>query len=71
MVFAVPGGEGGSAGTRNAGHSRPRTILRWNGSMRALGDPGRVFDRGLPLGEAAEGYAAMDDRTALKVMLTP
>lgn len=34
-------------------------------------DPGRVFDRTLPLDEVAAGYAAMDSRDALKVMLTP
>ena len=33
-------------------------------------DPGRVFDRIMPLGEAPAAYAAMDERTALKVMLT-
>lgn len=34
-------------------------------------DPGRVFDVELPLSEAAEGYALMDRREALKVMLRP
>ncbi|WP_224766334.1 zinc-dependent alcohol dehydrogenase family protein [Nocardioides campestrisoli] len=33
-------------------------------------DPGRVFDLTLPLEEAAEGYAAMDERRATKVLLT-
>lgn len=33
-------------------------------------DPGRVFDLVLPLSEAAEGYRAMDERRAIKVMLT-
>jgi threonine dehydrogenase-like Zn-dependent dehydrogenase len=33
-------------------------------------DPGRVFDLALPLEEAAEGYRAMDERRATKVMLT-
>lgn len=33
--------------------------------------PGRVFDVTLPLEEAAAGYAAMDSRSALKVMLRP
>lgn len=32
-------------------------------------NPGRVFDRIVTLDEAPEGYAAMNDRTALKVML--
>jgi threonine dehydrogenase-like Zn-dependent dehydrogenase len=34
-------------------------------------NPGRVFDRTLPLDDAADGYAQMDGRTALKVMLRP
>lgn len=33
--------------------------------------PGRVFDLELPLGEAAEAYAAMDERRAIKVLLRP
>lgn len=32
--------------------------------------PGEVFDRTLPLEEAAEGYRAMDQRRATKVLLT-
>ncbi|HEY0641206.1 MAG TPA: zinc-dependent alcohol dehydrogenase family protein [Pseudonocardiaceae bacterium] len=34
-------------------------------------DPGVVFDLTLPLDEAAEGYRAMDERRATKVLLTP
>jgi hypothetical protein len=34
-------------------------------------NPGKVFDLTLPLEKAAEGYAAMDDRTAIKVLLQP
>ena len=34
-------------------------------------DPGRVFDLTLPLDEVAEGYRAMDERRAIKVLLTP
>jgi threonine dehydrogenase-like Zn-dependent dehydrogenase len=34
-------------------------------------EPGRVFDLTLPLTEAAEAYAAMDERRAVKVMLRP
>jgi threonine dehydrogenase-like Zn-dependent dehydrogenase len=34
-------------------------------------DPGKVFDLTLPLDEAAEGYRAMDERRATKVLLTP
>ena len=33
--------------------------------------PGRVFDKELPLADAAEGYALMDERRAIKVMLRP
>ncbi|WP_207795552.1 zinc-dependent alcohol dehydrogenase family protein [Cryobacterium zongtaii] len=33
-------------------------------------DPGRVFDLTLPIEEAAEGYRAMDERRATKVLLT-
>jgi threonine dehydrogenase-like Zn-dependent dehydrogenase len=34
-------------------------------------DPGKVFDLTLPLDEVAEGYRAMDERRAIKVMLRP
>ena len=34
-------------------------------------EPGRVFDRTVTLDETPDGYRAMDDRTALKVMITP
>ena len=34
-------------------------------------DPGRVFDLTLPLDEVAEGYRAMDERRAIKVLLEP
>ncbi|MEU8195109.1 zinc-dependent alcohol dehydrogenase family protein [Microbispora amethystogenes] len=34
-------------------------------------DPGKVFDLELPLEEAAEGYKAMDERRAVKVLLRP
>lgn len=34
-------------------------------------DPGRVFDLELPLDRAAEGYRAMDERRAIKVLLRP
>jgi threonine dehydrogenase-like Zn-dependent dehydrogenase len=33
-------------------------------------DPGKVFDLSLPLEEAAEGYQAMDQRRAIKTLLT-
>jgi len=34
-------------------------------------DPGKVFDLELPLEEVAEGYRAMDERRAIKVLLRP
>ena len=34
-------------------------------------DPGQVFDLTLPLEESPEGYRAMDERRAIKVMLQP
>ena len=40
--------------------------LIWNGTI----DPGRVFDLALPLDQAAEGYKAMDERRAIKTLLT-
>jgi threonine dehydrogenase-like Zn-dependent dehydrogenase len=39
----------------------------WTGQI----DPGQVFDLELPLAEVAEGYAAMDERRAIKVLLKP
>ncbi len=34
-------------------------------------DPGKVFDLTLPLDQAADGYRAMDERRAVKALLTP
>ena len=34
-------------------------------------DPGKVFDLTLPMAESAEGYRAMDERRAIKVLLRP
>ncbi len=34
-------------------------------------DPGRVFDRVIGLDEVPDGYRAMNDREAIKVMVTP
>jgi threonine dehydrogenase-like Zn-dependent dehydrogenase len=41
--------------------------LIWNRQI----DPGKVFDLELPLDQAAEGYRAMDQRSAIKVLLRP
>jgi threonine dehydrogenase-like Zn-dependent dehydrogenase len=46
----------------------PELIDRvWQGAM----DPGKVFDMTLPLKDVAEGYRAMDERRAIKVLLRP
>jgi len=34
-------------------------------------DPGRVFDATMPLDQVAEGYRAMDERRAIKVLIEP
>jgi threonine dehydrogenase-like Zn-dependent dehydrogenase len=34
-------------------------------------DPGKVFDLRLPMNQVAEGYRAMDERRAIKTLLTP
>jgi threonine dehydrogenase-like Zn-dependent dehydrogenase len=39
----------------------------WNRQI----DPGKVFDLSLPLDQAADGYTAMDERRAIKVLLRP
>lgn len=41
--------------------------LIWNRRI----DPGKVYDLELPLEQAAEGYEAMDQRRAIKVLLRP
>jgi threonine dehydrogenase-like Zn-dependent dehydrogenase len=38
--------------------------------LRGEIDPGKVFDLTLPLEQAAEGYRAMDERRAIKTLLT-
>jgi threonine dehydrogenase-like Zn-dependent dehydrogenase len=40
--------------------------LIWDGEI----DPGKVFDLTLPLEQAPEGYKAMDERRAIKTLLT-
>jgi threonine dehydrogenase-like Zn-dependent dehydrogenase len=40
--------------------------LIWDGTI----NPGKVFDLTLPIEDAAEGYTAMDERRAIKVLLT-
>lgn len=70
---AIPGMELFFAGIH--AHGGPAPVRRflpelidliWNGEI----DPGKVFDLELPLDEAADGYKAMDERRATKVLLT-
>ena len=39
--------------------------------LRDRAEPGKVFDAVMPLAEVARAYTAMDERTAIKVMLRP
>ncbi len=41
--------------------------LVWNGKI----NPGKVFDLTLPFNQVVEGYRAMDERRAIKVLLRP
>lgn len=41
--------------------------LTWAGKI----DPGKFFDLTLPLEQVAEGYRAMDSRSAIKALLRP
>jgi threonine dehydrogenase-like Zn-dependent dehydrogenase len=34
-------------------------------------EPGRVFDRSMPLEDVPDGYRAMNNREAIKVMVEP
>ncbi len=64
MFFAGIHALGGPAPVRRF---LPELIkLIWDGKI----DPGKVFDLTLPLEEASEGYKAMDERRATKVLLT-
>ena len=72
--FAIPGDELFFSGVHL--HGGPAPVRRflpelidliWNRKI----DPGKVFDLELPLDQAAEGYRAMDERRAIKVLLQP
>ena len=70
---AIPGDELFMAGVHIHGGPAPvrqylpqLIQLIWDRTI----DPGKVFDLTLPLDEAAQGYQAMDQRTATKVLLT-
>jgi threonine dehydrogenase-like Zn-dependent dehydrogenase len=56
---------GGAASTRAYLPELLEDVL--NGTI----EPGLVFDSVMPLEDAAEAYAAMDERRAVKVMLVP
>lgn len=56
-------------------HGGPAPVRRYLPELIALVmngaiDPGRVFDLTLPLAQVAEGYRAMDERRAIKTLLT-
>ena len=38
--------------------------------LNGLIQPGKVFDLALPIDQVAEGYRAMDQRRAIKTLLT-
>src|SRR5689334_2730528 len=70
---AIPGDELFMAGVHI--HGGPAPVRRFLPKLIQLIwdrtiDPGKVFDLTVPLDRAAEGYAAMDQRTATKVLLT-
>jgi threonine dehydrogenase-like Zn-dependent dehydrogenase len=57
-------------------HGGPAPVRRYLPDLiemvcnRAI-DPGKVFDMSLPIENVAEGYRAMDERRAIKVLLQP
>jgi threonine dehydrogenase-like Zn-dependent dehydrogenase len=70
---AIPGDELFMAGVHL--HGGPAPVRRFLPELIRLIwdrriDPGKVFDLTLPLEQAAEGYKAMDERRATKVLLT-
>jgi threonine dehydrogenase-like Zn-dependent dehydrogenase len=57
-------------------HGGPAPVRRYlpdliNLVLNGTINPGRVFDRMLPLDQVAEGYRAMDERRAIKTLLRP
>lgn len=56
-------------------HGGPAPVRRYLPTLldliwRERIDPGQVFDQTLPLDQAADGYRAMDERRAIKTLLT-
>jgi threonine dehydrogenase-like Zn-dependent dehydrogenase len=65
MFYSIVRLQGGPAPVRRF---LPELVdLIWTGRI----EPGKVFDLELPLSEIAEGYAAMDERRAIKTFLRP
>ncbi len=65
LFWSLAGVRGGPAPVRRF---LPELIdLIWNRQI----EPGKVFDLELPLDQAADGYRAMDQRDAIKVLLRP
>lgn len=65
LFFSAVHLHGGPAPVR---HFLPDMIdLVWREQI----DPGKVFDLTLPLDQVAEGYRAMDERRAIKTLLSP
>ncbi|MCX7604394.1 MAG: IMP dehydrogenase, partial [Bryobacteraceae bacterium] len=57
-------------------HGGPAPVRRYLPKLMELVlegriQPGKVFDLELPLSAVAEGYRAMDERRAIKVLLRP
>jgi threonine dehydrogenase-like Zn-dependent dehydrogenase len=57
-------------------HGGPALVLRYLPKLIELvwsrkAAPGKVFDLTLPLAQVADGYRAMDERRAIKVLLRP
>jgi threonine dehydrogenase-like Zn-dependent dehydrogenase len=57
-------------------HGGPAPVRRYMPELIGLVldgkiNPGKVFDSTLPLEQVAEGYRAMDERRAIKVLLRP
>ena len=69
----LPVGRDVLAQRRLAGMAPVRTYLPelLDLTMKGAINPGLVFDMTLPLDEVAEGYRAMDERRAIKVLLQP
>lgn len=64
LFFAEVHVHGGPAPVRRY---LPNLIDRiWDGQI----NPGKVFDQRLPLEKVADGYRAMDERRAIKTLLT-